>query len=231
MVVTLATEDYSKSMNYLLSSLKQTNPNLRVLVYYIGWRESLLEQFTSIYSNYQFEEIKLDDYIKGDILKLKVKLQKDTYFKYRVPYLWIDADSVVLKNLNILFDQLKTHNLLCYYRPNEVTYMKFAVGVIGFGIDDKSARFLNAYSKQCTLTKGHNDWFYDQSALWEVYKTMEKALKLYPLKEHEHSINDTHDTIIYSRRLENKTTTKDILLKNNIRVNNINFEDINIKYD
>lgn len=234
MVVTLATENYSKSMNYLLSSLQHTNPGLRVLVYYVDWRESLLEQFTEAYPNYQFEEIVMNKYTKGDILKLKVKLQHDTYFKYKIPYIWIDADSVVLKNMNTLFDKLMTHGLVCYHRPNEHDYMKFAVGVIGFGINkDKdnniNEEFLKAYYKQCSVTKGHNDWFYDQSALWETYTNTK--ISLYQLKENEHSIKDTPNTIIYSRRINNKLTTSKILEMYNIHVSDIDFKGIDIMYD
>ena len=237
LIVTLATEDYSNNMNYLLSSIKHTNPNQSVLVFYVGWRDELINEFIKYYPTYHFEEIKLNNYKKDDIIKLKVKLQHDIYFKFRLPFVWIDADSIVLRDLSPLFDKIKHNTLICYYRPNEPFYMKFAVGVIAFGLcDDEEQQeinenFIKSYFEHCNTTLGHNDWFYDQTSLHETYNDYEDKIKLYCLSENEHSINDTTDTIVYSRRLNNKKTLRDILSSFNIKLENINFTGINMKYD
>ena len=237
LVVTIATEDYSNNMNYLLGSLKHTNPNVMVIVYYIGWRDALIIDFKRNYPNYYFEEIKYENYTKSDIIKLKVKLQHDTYFKYKLQFIWIDADSIVLQNLNELFDKTKEYNLICYYRPNEEFYMKFAVGVIAFGLSNDpkiqklNEEFIKKYYDKCQITEGYNDWFHDQTSLFETYQTYEHIINLYALSEREHSINDTIETIIYSRRLGNKISLKNILKTNNIDIPTINFDGITMKYD
>lgn len=237
MVLTLATEDYSNNLNYLLSSLKKTNPDKMVIVYCVQWRESLINQFKVHYPNYYFDVIDMDNYVKGDIIRLKVELQYKAYFKYKIPFVWIDADSIALKNLNPLFDKIKKHTLICYYRPEEKFYMKFAVGVIAFGMSNNNEEqelneeFLEKYYENCKTTSGYNNWFYDQSSLFETYTEYEKKIKLYGLDDSEHSINDTPNTIVYSRRLLNKKGLKDLLLLNKIEITNINFNGIQMKYD
>jgi len=236
LVLTLATENYSNNINYLLASLRHTNPNQLVIIYYIGWREQLIYEFKNHYPKYYFEEIKLKDYVKGDIIKLKVKTQHNAYFKYKLPFVWIDADSVVLKPLTSIFDKIVNNTLICYYRPEEEFYMKFAVGVIAFGLSNDpdiqtlNEEFLNKYYQNMNITKGYNDWFYDQSSLYETYNEYKNKIKLYSLVEKEHSINDTRDTIIYSRRQMNKKTLRDMLVLNNIIIPDINFEGIKMKY-
>jgi hypothetical protein len=237
LIVTLATEDYSNNMNYLLASIKHTNPSLMVLVYYIGWRDTILSEFKKNYPNYDFEEIKLANYIKGDIIKLKVKIQRDVYFKFKLPFIWIDADSVVLKDLSVLFNKIGDNNLICYHRPYAEFYMKFAVGVISFGLSENNKmqqineEFIEKYYQNSMTTTGYNNWFYDQSGLYETYQQYENDFKLYELSEDEHSINDTKDTLIYSRRLINKTTLKSMLQENKISIPHINFTGIKMKYD
>ena len=235
LVVTLATENYSNNLNYLLSSIKNTNPNQMVLIYYVGWKDTLLNDFKNAYPDYNFKEYELQNYIRADIIKLKVKLQHQIYFEYKVPFIWIDADSIVLKDLSPIYNKIADNTLICYYRPKEAHYMKFAVGVIAFGLsDNKEAQdinesFITKYYENSKKTKGHTNWFYDQTSLYETYN--EHHIKLYPLNETEHSINDNINTIVYSRRNKNKRQLKDILQINNIHVAPINFDGISLKYD
>lgn len=236
-IITLATEDYSNNLNYLLSSIKYTNPKLLVIVYCINWRVSLIDQFKSHYPNYHFKEKKIKSYTKGDIIKLKVKIQHDEYMENMVPFIWIDADSIVLKNITPLFNKLNDHTFICYHRPEEKEYMKFAVGVIGYGVSDKddeqeiNTEFVEEYSKSCETTSGYKKWFHDQLSLYETFEKYKDQIKLYELNEHEHSIKDTHDTIVYSRRLGNKFGLKNILSTNKIKVSPIKFGGIQFKYD
>ncbi len=235
LVVTLATENYSNNVNYLLASIKNTNPNVIVIVYYIGWKSVLLLQFKTCYPNYYFREIKMDNYVKGDIIKLKVKLQLDIYLEFTYGFIWIDADSVVLANLDKLFNLIPNYTLSCYYRPDENYYMKFAVGCIIFGKcnNDKqkvNLEFINKYYENSLVTTGYNNWFYDQSSLFETYTEFKDKIKLYEFKENEHSINDTIDTIIYSRRTDNKHKLSDILRMKKIVLPNINFSGIKLVY-
>ena len=236
MVVTLATEDYSNNLNYLLCSLVSTNPELMVLIYYVGWREKLVSDFKNIYPFYSFEEYTLDNYTKGDVIKLKVELQYLTYSKLKIPFIWIDADAIVLKPLDDLFAKINQYNLICYHRPYENDHMKFAVGVISFGLFNNAEEqkineiFLEKYYQNSKITKGVNNWFYDQTSLYETFIEFKETIKLYELSENEHSIKDTIDTTIYSRRIINKQSLSEILRHKKIHIPEIDFSEIKLKY-
>lgn len=235
-ILTVATEDYANNLNLLLSSLKHTNPDKQVIVYCVEWRLSLIDSFKILYPKYIFIEYQMNTYNKSDIIKLKVKLQYEFYFKYQLPFLWIDADSIVIRNLDSLFDKIRHNTLICYYRPNENPHMKFAVAVIGFGrnpdynIQKLNDEFLQMYYEKSLTTEGHNDWFHDQTSLYETYDMYKDLIKLYKLGEHEHSINDTHNTMIYSRRLINKQSLNDMIQKHKIPIANVDFNGIEMKY-
>lgn len=238
MVVTLATENYANNLNYLLSSIRYTNPGVMVMVYCVRWRNVLLNQFKIAYPKYHFEDYSFrENYVKGDIIRLKVKIQKHVYTKFTNGYIWIDADSIVLGNLNKLFDLIPKYTLSCYHRPEENYYMSFAVGVIIFGkMNDNNdgqklnLEFVNKYYENSVITEGFNGWFYDQTSLHDVYELYKDKIKMYPLSESEHSINDTLDTIIYSRRVDNKYKLIEILRSRGIVVTNINFGNVAMVY-
>lgn len=235
-VLTVATEDYANNLNLLLSSLKHTNPDKQVIIYCVEWRLALIDSFRLAYPKYIFIEYQMNTYNKSDIIRLKVKLQYEFYFKYQIPFLWIDADSVVMRNLDSLFDKVRHNTLVCYYRPNENPHMKFAVAVIGFGrnpnyeIQRLNEEFLKMYYEKSLTTEGHNDWFHDQLSLYETYDLYKDLIKLYKLGEHEHSINDTQNTIVYSRRLINKQSLNDMIQKHKIPVATVDFNGIEMKY-
>lgn len=241
LVVSLATEDYSNNLNRLLASISHTNSDKMVLVYCVNWRDTLIDQFRKVYPFYCFEKLDIGEYVKGDILKLKVTKQYDTYFKLKMPYVFIDADSVVLKSLNWFYEKIKTSTLLCYHRPEkEENYLQFAAAVIAYGINNNKEKqqvneqFIKQYYENSKKNTGENGWFQDQISLNDTYLHFKNNnnFMLTPLTEKEHAINGNYeDTIVYSRRLTNKKNLDDILQMNRIIVPYIDFDDIKMKYD
>ena len=115
--------------------------------------------------------------------------------------------------------------------------MKFAVGVIAFGGKSSGGsgsgvggEFMKAYYEKSLVVEGFKNWFHDQIALYEVWTEWKDRVKLYELGESEHSIADTLDTIVYSRRLNNKVKLNEILKMRGIVLANINFGDIRMAY-
>ena len=234
-ILTLATEDYTKPLNYLLSSINYSNPGLQVVIILVNCRKSLIEQFCGAYKNYKFIDYKISaDYSKGMILKLKVKIQRYFFIKYEKPFLWIDADSIVLKNINNLLVDLWNYNLMVYTRFDEDYYMKFAVGVIGFGFAqniEATKNLLDKYYQEVLITQGVNNWFHDQVALWAVYQQIKKSLKVNELREHEHTLNCNTASMILSRRKKKETIMREILEQVGCVCTNINFDGIMTQYE
>lgn len=235
-VLTLATEDYTKPLNYLLSSIRHSNPTLTVVAILVNCRDKLIQEFSEHYPRYRFVNYQINkNYTKGMILKLKVKLQRYFFKRYEKPFLWIDADSIVTKSLNRLLYNLWEYNMMVYTRFNEENhFMKFAVGVIGFGVGhdvNATKDLLDAYYKEVQTTQGINNWFYDQIALWEVYQNIKKTLKVYELKEADHTLDCNINSVVISRRRKKETAIREILDKNHCVVAEINFEGVPTMYE
>ena len=230
-ILTLATQDYLKPLNYLLSSLKYTNPHLPVIAICVNCNRNIINEFSVNYPDYKFIHYKYDNYSKADILRLKVKVQNYYFSTYQKPYIWIDADTIVTKSMESLQRILFSHDLMVYTRFNMDDYMKFAVGVIGYGGNIESTKLLlNAYHKSVMQIKGLNDWFQDQLALFEVYQLYKKYFTMYKLNESEHSLNSNKNSIIISRRA-NSVSLRKILDEIHCPIANINFSSIYTKYD
>jgi len=228
-VCTMATESYANNLNLLLGSIKYTNPCLNVIVYAINWSNDLIAKFQNQYPKYYFKAIEMTNCERSNILKQKVRVIYDCY-QNRVPFIWIDADSVVLRPLDVLFDKLVDYSMLAVYRPDQEYYMKFAAGVIGFSIGGINDEFVEMLVNRVENTVGHNGWFNDQIGLYETYVNFIDRVRLYELGEHEHSIMDTVDTVVFSRRNDNVHSLRDLMTMYGIDVLEIDFGGIEFRY-
>lgn len=235
-ILTLATPNYLGPMNYLLSSIKYTNPSLPVVVICVNCNAFLLNQFIFRYPEYKIINYQIDpNYQKKDILLLKVKMQRYFFNTFEKPFLWIDADTIVVKKLDKLLHDLYDYNLMVCTRFNDNEYFrKFAVGVIGYGFGndiDKTKDLLNAYYKEILITTGFNDWYHDQISLLETYNEHKNLIKLYELKDIEHSLTNNPNSAIISRRSKGEEVIVKKLAALGCPVADIDFADIKMAYD
>ena len=75
---------------------------------------------------------------------------------------------------------------------------------------------LDDYYEETYNCDGRGDWFYDQIALNKVYEKYKNRVVLVELKECDHAINGTLDTIVYSRRMNNSVSIIDLMNMNGI---------------
>lgn len=214
-ILSCATEDYSNSISLLISSIQHTNKNIKIVIYCINWKDDLIKEFITNFPNVYFLYIHRKFNNKNDILKLKVELQYKFYETFNLNYLWIDSDSIVIKDLTPIFNSLINNHVCCRLRLHkDLVHFKFAVGVIGFSKNyNITLDFLRFYYDKCQINKGFENWYSDQISLYETYKYFGDKIKYFNLSEKYHSINGTINTIIYSRRNSNKYTPIDILEK------------------
>ena len=211
MIVTFATENYKKYLIMLLDSYFYFNSDKKAKVYLIEWTKDSFLNISKQYQNVSFEEIKAGEAIRekasrnkrvGEILKKKPELIFNFYKNTNDPFLWVDADSIILDNINPLLKKLDNKNidLMCTHRPNHhKDHAKFAVAVLGFGNHANGKIFLKEYANITKKCDGVKNWFHEQLSLYIAFTKF--SPKLYPLKESEHSILRNKNTIIFSRRV------------------------------
>lgn len=243
-VVTFATIDYSNMLSLLLNSIVKTNPDVITIVFCLNWERVYHQKFMKYYekSSILFVPYLVQIKSKNDILRTKVRLIQECYYKLDQDFIWIDADSIVLSSLKPLYDlfEQKKKQILVFQRPESKNeYEKVALGVVGFSkfrpsypveSRDVVGRFINIWMRkvESCLESPLRDWFADQISF---YRTMNECLAsstaasgtsgtsgatgIAPLSIHsltnaEHSINGYEDTIIYSRRRNNKRSIGDL---------------------
>jgi hypothetical protein len=139
----------------------------------------------------------------GEALKLKIKCIHDAllYSGHHGGVLWIDADSVVTKNIDPILSVLTSGDIdvICTRRkhrkePHEI----FALGVVGLSNSQSATRFIIELKDRVELSKGMNGWFHDQLEFHNVFVEMKP--KLYSLSREEHTMKGVQDSMIYSRR-------------------------------
>jgi len=211
MIVTFATENYKNYLLMLLDSYFYFNKNKRAEIFLVAWSDFESDKIRSKYSKAVFHNISADESVKnrvsrgkrvGDILKKKPQIILDVYKRTEEPFLWIDADSLVLSDLTPLLVKLQGEavDLMCTHRENHSKeHAKFAVAVLGFGTHSSGEALLEEYVEETNCCEGVKGWFHEQLALQRVFARVKP--NLYPLSEKEHSIRRTKNTLIFSRRV------------------------------
>ena len=138
----------------------------------------------------------------GYILQLKAQLIYEIHMNTSECFYWIDADSIIIGNIEPLTKILNDYDFSCTFRKNQKKHGKFLASLMGFSSTQKTTKFLKRFSERVSeafsndIEKKH--WFYDQIALYDAY--MEIHPKLYKLKDSQHSIHRNLDTIVLDRR-------------------------------
>lgn len=207
MIATFATQNYWPHLYLLLLSYDFFNEG-NAVVYLMGWKQDAVRKITEtfpsnvyIQKNISIEEKKrvADDRRANSLVRKKPSLILETYNSFDASFLWIDADSIVTGDLSPLTDQLDKYDMMATYRPSYKEYAKFAVAVLGFGKNEKGKAVLKEYAYEAAVSKGYNNWYFDQISLYHVYKKIPE-INLYRLSEREHSIKCSEGSLIISKR-------------------------------
>ena len=115
-------------------------------------------------------------------------------------------------------DIANSADILVFTRlDSQYEFEKVALGAIGFSKNSRVEKFIDIWSKQVeTFTSLSQDWFADQIGFYRSLLECRPFLRIYNLKNTEHSINGEENTIIYSRRRHNKRSICDLAYERNI---------------
>ena len=194
MIVTFATPLYEKWLNLLLTSYQKSNPEKKAKIYLIGWNH------VPSVSSVRFEFINMPLWFsdkKGEkvesLMRLKMYLiLHEIIVNQHGKFVWVDCDSVVLKNLNPIFERLEQCDVLCTMRdaPN---HRRFAAGVIGVSSTSDSLHYFAKASMDSMLY--YENWYSDQHSL---FSALMQKIKLFPLTDDEHSLHGNKNAVIVS---------------------------------
>tara|TARA_B110000483_G_scaffold113330_1_gene137696 strand:+ start:1080 stop:1805 length:726 start_codon:yes stop_codon:yes gene_type:complete len=187
-IISGCTYDYYERMYVLYKSLRQFHKDVYFIAYMIGNNETNIEKENELKKIYENKE---DNYLiyKQDIIKFENINHKRVYSSnIRINYLlenfkdydclfWMDADTIILKNIQSLFDKFNDYKILVYsHREN---FKKLLSSNIGFRKCKKTNYILkNWFNEMKNKGQMNWKWFDDQ-------KTFEKYLHL-ALEKYSH---------------------------------------------
>jgi len=211
MIVTYATVNYIRWWDLLFSSCHITNPKRTIRAYRIGWendirRDFSIKDYEDTYPFVEFIDIPVTNETAERFTKITNIMTEDptmpniNYFKTVIIFLetlrckdfiYMDADTLVLKNFDSLFDKFKDYDFICTQRPGKEDRFKLYSGVMGFSAGAKMIEYAMRAMHICRETS--QDQF-------SFYKALVDDMKVYSPTNEEHSINCNFDAMILSSK-------------------------------
>ena len=228
-IITGGTKNYEKNINVLLSSLVHNNHEYNCIVYCFNWDERLIDKFKNIYDA-KFIKVDCPPKMNLDVrnkirspeaLKIKIKCIYNAYLyaENHSGVLWIDADSIITKDLTPLTKILSSGNfdVLCTRRKHrKENHLIFALGVLGLSKTSSASRFIIKLYENIQNSEGVENWFHDQLEFYNTFIALNP--RIYPLNKHEHTLKGFVNSIIYSRRESITQTPMDVAVYHKIPI-------------
>ena len=177
-IISGCTSDYFGRMLVLYKSLRKFHKDIYFIAYMIGNNDSEIEKDNELKQIYEKKE---DNYLiyKQDIIKFENINHKRGYsVNIRINYLlenfkdydclfWMDADTIILKNIQSLFDKFNKYKVLVYsHREN---FRKILNSNIGFRKCKKTNYILTNWFNEMK-NKGQINWkWFDDQKMLEKY--------------------------------------------------------------
>lgn len=173
MIVSMATQEYIKDLIIMLDSLNLTNNDIGV-VYLIDCDNNIVNNLSVTYPNIVFErhnkkypilkkknilgKKKLVTFLKGEFIH-------NVAVKYINQIIWIDATTIVNKDLSILYDLLRFYDVALVRRNHSRDFGKsiFCAGLMCF---NPELSITSVYKRQCHIRR--KLWYADQTSLCKL---------------------------------------------------------------
>ena len=179
-IISGCTFDYFGRMLVLYKSLRQFHKDIYFIAYMIGNNDSEIEKENELKEIYEKKE---DNYLiyKQDIMKFennnykkiyssnaRIKYLKENYEYYDCLF-WMDADTIILKNIDSLFTKFKSYKVIAHDKYNNLN--KILSGIIGFKKSKKSSFIINNWYDEIMKNNINNlSWGSDQIFLRKYLK-------------------------------------------------------------
>lgn len=179
-IISGCTSDYFDRMFVLYKSLRFFHKNIYFISYMIGDNISNIEKENRLKQIYDNKE---DEYLiyKKDIIKFennnnkkiyssnaRIKYLKENYEYYDCLF-WMDADTIILKNIDSLFYKFKRYKVIAHDKYNNLN--KILSGIIGFKKSKKSSFIINNWYDEIMKNNINNlSWGSDQIFLRKYLK-------------------------------------------------------------
>jgi hypothetical protein len=172
MIITQLDSTYARWLDLFLSSLKRTNPHVKVSVELVNFPPVLAVYFESKYPQAEFVPISLDGPSRHIMAHRKVDAALNVLERHPSEpwYIVCDVDLLFRDSLDVLINELMNHDAGVVFRDGlwdgqYYEYLRVACGFVAY----KDARLMCAWKREMEkpACRGleSSSWFYDQMTL------------------------------------------------------------------
>lgn len=185
-ILSIADQKYCKYLKTLISSIAVNFKDVHVHLHLINVSPSEQDELLCLYSNITFtsEEVKIDDSqsFSAYCANVRVRVMRKLLESGIDNLLYLDADSIVRKDLTPLFRLLKNTDLIIHHRHSDVEAWRFNTGAIAIRNNTKVILFMQNWEKN--LESLTYSWYGDQISFSRTYDHLknELCIKNLPMK-------------------------------------------------
>jgi hypothetical protein len=171
-IFTSCTKNYlERAISLYISSIKY-NPDLYFYIHLLNIdKDNYFEKLNNEKLTISYENIIVNN-IRAYASCVRVKLFPKILLDYNYLF-WMDADTIVRKNLDNLFNKLTQYEIIIYHKQNkhQVKIGEYKTGIIGVKRNKNIINFLNNWKDEL-FKNGDNSckWFMDQLTITKVLK-------------------------------------------------------------
>jgi hypothetical protein len=173
-LVCISDRKYLKYLRTLLKSLSLTNSEICIHLTLINIKSrsrttaSLKKIFKDIHFSYIDKKFKKSHYLKAYCANYRVNAIKKLLEHGYQKILYVDVDSIFLKNIAYITSLYDNFDLSIHFRNENDKRFKVAAGVILLNGNQKTLEFVSAWSLE--IEKNKTEWFADQVSFYRCYK-------------------------------------------------------------
>ncbi len=179
-ILSISDSLYLNRLKALVSSVSQNYPQVKFYCHLVNVERSVAESLQHIYSNlecnFDHQDFNSEEdkkaycaNIRADVMSQLMKRNETSALLY------LDADSIVRKDLSELLQLIKNHDLVVLKRElAQDEYLKFAAGVIGVKNSGITQEFITYWAN--LVDKNIYEWYSDQLCFARTYEKFKSQL-------------------------------------------------------
>ena len=184
-ILSVSDPKYLRHLKTLLASVAQNFPVVKFYLHLINVEQSITEELLNIYPHIEFswhnQQFANQENKQAYCANIRASLIFELLQQQDLSsLLYLDADSIVRKDLSELVKLIDTGDLVILERKNAAqARLRFPTGVIGIKNNSSTIKFIERWRD--LLYDNLYDWYSDQACFTQTYEQMSSQVKLVSL--------------------------------------------------
>lgn len=181
-ILSVSDPEYLRHLKVLIASVAQNFPLVKFYLHLINVEQSVTQEFLNIYPHINFywhhQQFVNQEDKQAYCANIRASLIEELLQTKEVSLLlYLDADSIVRKDLSELVNLIDTGDLVILERTNAAqARLRFPTGVIGINNSPTARQFIALWRK--LLNDYLYEWYGDQDCFVQAYNQMHGQIKL-----------------------------------------------------